>query len=348
MKMAILRNEDPDSAAKWAVACKKFGVNYTIINLTQSDWFERFTESSFDFCLVKPPGLLSHFKTLFDERLFIIAKVLGKPVYPSYEEVIIYENKKFLSYFLKANKIPHPATFVYYHKSEAMGFIEVCKYPLVAKTSIGASGSGVAFLKDKNSARKYINKAFSKGGIKRRFGPNRVTGSPKIWAEKTLRSPEYFIKKLKKYFNIYAHGERGFVIFQEFIPHDFEWRAVKIGESYFAHKKIKTGDKASGSKGIEYVNPSPEILDFTRLLCEANNFNFMAIDFFEDGNGGFLVNELQTIFGHVQDHILEMDGNPGRFLYKDNQWVFERGNFNTNESYDLRLETAINLYKRGL
>jgi hypothetical protein len=46
----------------------------------------------------------------------------------------------------------------------------------------------------------------------------------------------------------------------------------------------------------------------------------------------------------VQDHILEVDGKPGRYIFQDGQWVFEEGMFNSNESYDLRLEVALKLY----
>ena len=118
----------------------------------------------------------------------------------------------------------------------------------------------------------------------------------------------------------------------------------KIGESYFAHKKIKTGEMASGSKGIDYVNPPFELLDFLKEICDKNNFQSVAIDIFEHPQRGYLVNEIQTIFGHVQTHILEVNGKPGRYLHQNNQWIFEEGNFNTNESYDLRLETALKLY----
>ena len=149
---------------------------------------------------------------------------------------------------------------------------------------------------------------------------------------------------MHEYVSVYRNGERDFIIFQEYIPHNFEWRAVRIGNSYFAHKKIKVGDKASGSKGIEYVDPPVSLLNFTRELCEKHNFQFMAVDLFEDGKYEYLVNELQPIFGHVQDFILSIDGKSGRYQYIHNQWVFQEGDFNSNESYDLRLETAIDIF----
>jgi len=174
-----------------------------------------------------------------------------------------------------------------------------------------------------------------------------VIGSPKKWLEKSLQSPTYFLKKVQDYFEIYDEVQKDYVVLQEYIPHDFEWRAVRIGDSYFAHKKIKYGDKASGSKGIDYVTPPHNLLDFVKELCEANYFNCMAIDLFERNNSEYLVNELQTLFGHVQGYILSINDKPGRYRFIDNQWVFEAGDFNSNESYDLRLSAALDLYSSG-
>jgi glutathione synthase/RimK-type ligase-like ATP-grasp enzyme len=346
LKVSILRNEDPSSGKKWELACEKKGIDYDVIDLTASNWLEKILASQSDFFLLRPAGRLEHYKILYDERLYILCETLGLKTFPFYNECRIYENKRLLSYYLKARNIPHPQTRVFYSKEEANEFIDDSTMPVVAKTSIGASGSGVQIIKDKDQAKKYIKTAFSAKGVKRRFGPNRVIGSPGKWATKAIKSPTYFLKKLKEYVSIYSHGERDFVIFQEFVPHDFEWRAVKIGESFFAHKKIKYQDKASGSKGIDYVMPPLDLLDFVKDLCEKSEFSCMAVDLFEDGSGGYVVNELQTIFGHVQDHIMEVDGKPGRYIHQNKQWIFEPGDFNTNESYDLRLETAIALYEK--
>ena len=38
----------------------------------------------------------------------------------SYEEIIIYENKKVLNYWLEAKNLEHPPTNVFYHKKEAL------------------------------------------------------------------------------------------------------------------------------------------------------------------------------------------------------------------------------------
>ncbi|GJQ64318.1 MAG: hypothetical protein SCALA702_33710 [Melioribacteraceae bacterium] len=333
----ILRNEDDNSARRWVNACEAANVEYIVIDFTRADWFEKVNDPRIDYFLVKPPGQITKYKHLFDQRLYILSKVMKKPMYPSYEEIIIHENKETLSYFLKAKGIPHPATNLFYYKDEAINFVKNHDLPLVAKTSIGGSGSGVKVLRSVADAEKYITTAFGKG-IKKRFGPNRVTGTPKKWFNKAISDIPAAIKKIKNYIAFYGDAQRGFVIFQDYIPHEYEWRSVMINDSFFAHQKVKMGDKASGSKGIDYVNPPESILDFTRNICIENGFKSMAIDIFEDANGNYLVNEMQTIFGHVQDFILAVDGKPGRFVYSENEWVFEAGDFNENESYNIRLK----------
>ena len=346
-KFGILKNENKNSHKKWENACKHYQLDYTIIDLTKCNWLEKIQNQEFDCFLLQPPGVIARFKNLYDERLYILCKILGYKTFPSYEEVVLHENKKLLSYFLNAKKIPHPNTFVFYFKKEALEFLLRTNYPLVGKSSNGAGGTGVKILKNYKDAKKYVQRAFSDKGLTKKSGPNFKTGNIPKRVLKKLANIKEAREKIKSYIDIASDAQKGFVILQEYVPHDFEWRSVRIGDSYFAHKKIKQGDMASGTKGIDYINPPEALLDFTKKICEENNFNFMAIDLFENQNGGYLVNELQTIFGHVQDYILEVDGQPGRYLYINNQWQFEKGDFNSNESYNLRLKFVIQLLKNN-
>lgn len=345
MKIVILRNEYTDSGDKWLIACQKRGIEAEVIDLCSIDAMERIMAADYQLCLLRPPGASETYKTIYDERLYHITHTLQLPCFPSFLECYIYENKKNLAAFLQASHISHPKTWVISHKAEAKGFIEHCKYPIMAKTSIGAASSGVKILRDHKSAAQYIHQAFSGRGIAKRIGPNRQVGTPKSWLQKAISDPEYLRKKLRQYYSSYAETQKGYVIFQEFIEHDFEWRIVRIGESYFAYKKYKVGDMASGAKNLGYDNPPLKLMSWIRDISEKHGINTAAFDVFENG-GNYLINEIQTIFGHKMDHILEVDGKPGRYLYQDENWVFEEGMFNANESYDLRLEAALKLYGR--
>ncbi len=344
MKWGILKNEFDENHLFWKAACLKLGQKFEIIDLTSNSWLDEVLTKDFDGFLTCPSGRETLFKQLYDERIYIINKVLNNFCYPNYDEIVIHENKKFLSYWLKANNIPHPKTFVFYNKAEAINFVENHPLPLVAKFNIGASGKGVKIFHNLNELKEYTYDAFSKG-LRQNWGPNLKMGALRNRIKNIIKNPSRIKTRLEVYKKVYNEIQKGLVILQEYIPHDYEWRIVKIGDSYFAHQKVKSGEKASGTKGINYILPPDKHLNFVKDLCDKYDFNSMAVDAFEDGKGGLLINELQTIFGHVQEYICEKAGKPGRLLFENNEWKFEEGMFNTNLSYDLRLENAIQLLK---
>jgi hypothetical protein len=42
-----------------------------------------------------------------------------------------------------------------------------------------------------------------------------------------------------------------------------------------------------------------------------------------------------------------LDGIPGRYIHKGSQWVFEQGEFNSNNSYNLRLKHVVKMLDEG-
>ena len=153
-------------------------------------------------------------------------------------EIFIYENKRNLSYWLKINNIDAPKTFVFYHKNEALNYLKTATYPIVAKLNIGASGNGVKFLKNSNEAEEYIKQAFSNNGLEFKSGPKLKKGNLLKKVNKVLFKKGFLSNRMKEYKALSVENQRGFVIFQNFVKHDYEWRCVRIGDSYFAHKKM--------------------------------------------------------------------------------------------------------------
>jgi len=115
-----------------------------------------------------------------------------------------------------------------------------------------------------------------------------------------------------------------------------------MGESFFAHKKLMLGNMTSGSLLKDYGNPPLELLDFVKNITDIHQLYSQAVDVFESRNG-YLVNEMQCIFGQSDAYQMKVNNSVGRYIYKHNQWEFESGDFNTNECYDLRLKVAIEL-----
>ncbi|MGA2408331.1 MAG: hypothetical protein ABSF81_16490 [Bacteroidales bacterium] len=342
IKAIILRNELEDDHLLWMKACEEYKnqLEYRVVDLTKNSWLEDIQSNSFDILLAKPGGLTALYKQLYDERIYILNKVLEYLVYPSADEIYIYENKRFLSFWLKANNIPSPRTDVFYVQKEAIDFVNAQDFPIVGKVNIGASGSGVSILKSREIALDYISRTFSGKGAPRRSGPNMSKGSLFKRGLHYLAYPSDISKKLNLYKTIRSYPQIDFVIFQEYIPHDFEWRVVRIGDSFFAHKKLKIGEKASGSVLKSYENSPFALLDFVKEITDKHKFYSQAVDVFESDKG-YLVNEMQCIFGQSDPWQMLVDGNEGKYKFVEDEWVFEAGSFNRNESYNLRVEWII-------
>ena len=172
IKLAILKNEDPFEHIPWVNACKGIDDDcvYQVIDLSKEDWLVQVKLYNPDGFLVKPSSKISVFRDQYLERLEIICNDLNYPCFPNYQEVRIYESKRFFSYWASSQNIPHPNTSVYYNKSEALAFADKCDLPIVGKMNIGASGNGVKILKSREQLVKYVLKGF-KEGLSSKTGP---------------------------------------------------------------------------------------------------------------------------------------------------------------------------------
>jgi glutathione synthase/RimK-type ligase-like ATP-grasp enzyme len=296
------------------------------------------TKEKIDIALLQSPGLTKRFKTLYNERVLILTEELGIKIFPSYKEILLHENKIFLSYWLKSGNFQHPNTTVFYHESEAISYLEKCAMPIVLKTSIGASGRGVKIITQRRAAIKYVKNSFSNKGVKRNLRPNLRMGNFLNRLLNYISNPKSVGLKLSKIKYINSDPEYGYVFAQEFIPHDYEWRCVRIGDSFFAHKKTVLKGKASGSLRKEYINPPLKLLDFVKNITDSGNFKSVAIDIFEPVRDTFLINEIQCFFGQSDPYQMLVDNTPGRYVCKNGFWNFESGDFTQNSCYNLRME----------
>ena len=84
---------------------------------------------------------------------------------------------------------------------------------------------------------------------------------------------------------------------------------VRIGDSFFAHKKLKILEKSSGSLLKNYDSPPLKLLDFVKAITDKHGFYSQAVDIFESERG-YLVNEMQCIFGQSDPYQMMVDGRP--------------------------------------
>ncbi len=292
----------------YEAACMELGVPCAVIDIDGADWIDQIRESGCSAFAVRPFVLTSVGKRMYEDRVEILHEDMGCQVYPSPKSLWLYESKSRNADWLEARGVPVPKTWTFYDAEKATAFLDDAALPLVFKSDLGASALGVEIVRTRKRAEVLIRTCFGKG-----FSVPRHDRRDRQW---------------------------GFVLFQAFIPDAREWRVIRIGDSYFGHRKGKKGDFHSGTKLKEFDRPPRELLQLAKQVTDAGQFDSMALDILEDAAGNYFVLEMQTYFGASRSYQMLIDGQPGRFLYSevDNDWKFEAGDFTRNAGCNLRVQ----------
>ncbi len=301
--------EEPNQDHQYFIAaCREMRLSYKVIDLLADDWIERFRSERFDAVLVWPSCATTALKQVFDYRLRILEHDLGVRLFPSWIECWLTEHKPRLRDWLDAQGLPHPRTWVFYDKDQALEFAGRAPLPIVCKTATGACASGVAILRSRGDLVRIIRQAFGRG----------------------LRPHRYDAHDL----------QRGFVYLQEYLPDVDEWRMVRIGDSFFGYRKEKGADGLhSASHKWSWLDPGRELLDLLKKVTDIGGFASMDVDVFRTKNGALLINELQTVFGCTTPEIyMKVNDIEGRYLWKNDAWVFEAGQYWANHMCNARIE----------
>lgn len=330
MKIGILKGFD-DRHRHYVKACEELKVDYEVIDLKSKNWIELIKKSHCDGFVHMPSCLKQVYKDMYDQKLYFISEVMKLPIYPKFTESYIYESKRGMAYWLDINDFPHAKTYVFYDKNEAFEFIKSKKeWPIYFKTNIGSAAIGVKKITSKRKALRIISKTFSKNFF---YGK----GFTK-W---------YHSKRFHISVPIIDDKQYNCVIFQDAIDAVVEWRILKVGDSYFGHQKLNKNGFFSGSGLVGWEKPTEELLNLIKSVCDKGNFDSMDLDIFEDKNGDYWINEMQTIFGSYNPSQMFINNVPGRFIYQDGKWVFEQGYFNQNYSCNLRIASFVRMLEKN-
>jgi len=292
----------------YIAACREMKVSYKVFNLLDNDWISNFQNSNCQTILVWPTNFSTVHKQLFDYRLRILEQDLGMRIFPTWKECWLSEYKPRLRDWMIAHNIPHPTTWVFYEREDALNFVDKSSFPILVKTATGASGSGVQLVQTKSDLNKIIRIAFGKGLNPRGFDPR--------------------------------DRQRGFIFIQKYLANVEEWRMVRIGDSYFGYRKEKgRSGLHSASHSWSWLDPGKDLLNMLKKITDEAGFYSMNIDIFKTTDGQLLVNECQTVFG-CSTPVIQMKVNDieGRYLWSDNEWKFDPGNFSNNHMCNLRLD----------
>lgn len=290
-------------------ACQEMDVSYRVIDIAGSNWINVIKESGCDAYLVWPPALMTVWKEMFDERLKVMIDDLEMIIFPTYDELWMWESKRRMRDWLYAHKISTPQTWIFYDFEEAYDFAKEAKIPIVFKTNHGDCSKGVKILRSRREMYKYIRRVFSCGV--------RLPSSHK------------------------CDRQWGSVVFQEYMPDAVEWRLIRVGDSYFGYMKKKIGDYASGSHAGVYADIPKNLLNFIKDITDKNDFYSISLDVMVEPNDKPYVIEVQSLFGCTHDpRKLRVNGKAGRYIFdkEKNNWVFQEGIFDQNICCNLRVE----------
>lgn len=329
-------------------ACRELKVDHAVFDIYASDWMAALHRLKPAGCVYIAEFRYSSWRELFGERIRFVNQQMGIPIYPRLHELELWESKRRMAYWLEYHQVPHPRTWIFGKRQQALDFIQSATYPLIFKTDFGNAASGVRLLQNKSQALSIFRRSFGNGYRVPTYREFTLDLVPRL---KALIRPAY--RKLSGIRHLPRDVELDVMLFQELVPIKHEWRLIKAGDSFFGNQKVRGKHGFhSGSSKSSWSIPPAAAFDLVKRVCEIGDFATMGLDVFETDGGELQVNELQTIFGVIANNQMYREKNGqlvGFRKYFDansGQWCEEEGEFGQDYCYRLRVKDFVsNLIK---
>lgn len=224
---------------------------------------------------------------------------MNKKCYPTYDDLVLYEDKILEGYLSKHCGFPFIPTYTYNDEKEALKGATHFNYPIISKVVPGSGSMGVEMINTKEACCSVIKKAFSPAGRKTHI----------------------------RYFN-----QKNYVYFQDFIPNDgYDIRIIVIGDLIFGYyRRSLEGDfRASGFGMVEKRELPKEAIQIARNVYDHLNSTMLVIDLlYGTDEKKYFIIEISPLCRVDTSEQLHVNGIPGVYvLKKDGSYRFERGRF---------------------
>lgn len=276
--------------------CDNNDIPYEYYDIKRSDWLQE--ADKYDIIICHTPSTPAY-QEMIESKIYTLEKILGKTCFPSFHELWQYEDKIRSHYLYKKLKLPAIPTYVTHSKEEALIFANNLAYPFIAKTSIGASSSGVKKIDSKKEAFHLINKIFSYSGVKSQFP---------------------------------YKNQKDYLYIQEFIDDaTFDLRIMLVGNMAFGYYRYpKKGDYRASGSGITIKKDIPhEALKLAADIRDKLQSRQMGVDLlYSEKKKQYMIIET-SLFNQIDTPVqLEIDGVPGYYDISDrDNIVFKEGKF---------------------
>lgn len=322
MKIAI-HNSKGSYSDRWILYCNTNSIEYKLVNCYANDIIDQLEDCD---------ALMWHFhhaspkNFLFAKQLLYAVQAADKKVFPDFNTIWHFDDKVGQKYLLESLNIPCINSYVFYDKKEVLEWIKITEFPKVFKLRGGAGSVNVQLVKTAFTAKKLVNKAFSKG-----FKHDSLVPPGEVY-DKYKKGKLPFIAVLKAVIRTFVptqfakmNGrEIGYIYFQDFIPdNDHDIRVIVTGDKAFAIKRMTRENdfRASGSGNILYEKElfDKKTIQLSFVIAKKLKTQCLAFDFVYD-NGKPLVVEISYGFSMVG-----YDPCPG---YWDSNLQWHEGKFN--------------------
>jgi len=325
MEIALHRdtNHKLIRADLWAEHLKAHGAEIRWVDLAAHDPFNQVKgcDGVMWYYDGRPEDKVKAYRIMHSIELY-----LGIPVFPDHYASWHYDDKLSVYHMLKAADVPMPQTWVFWDKDEAKEWARKTDYPKVFKLSQGAAAYNVTKVNDTNHACRLIDRMFGHGIFYGELEEPRVI--PRNWADL-----KRFASRVERGLRFIWSGnaaliaggrrsvglEKGFVYFQEFIPHDFETRIYVIGDKIWASRKFSELDEiwVAGRRPGDYYDPSKIDLRCVQMaidICRRLKFHSMLIDFLLRRGDPVVTDICYTVTGNGVDDKHKFPGRWDRNL----------------------------------
>jgi glutathione synthase/RimK-type ligase-like ATP-grasp enzyme len=291
----VLDRSSPPYWTKYKRFAMNNGLPFGIIDIHTSNWIDK--AQKYDMIVWRPLSSPSSMEEA-RRKIYILEKHLGMLCYPSYDTLVLYEDKVMQFEQFRLHEIPAISTFITHSKNEAIEFVNHAEYPLVSKITTGSGSAGVEIVRNKAKARRIIDEVFSERG--------RWTYWPYL-------------------------RQHAYVYFQQFIKNArYDLRVIAIGNRVFGYYRYPPkGDfRASGIGEVTKGELPEEAMYLAMTVAQRLNLIMAAVDMvYDPDNQMYQVIEVSTFIRVDTPEQLVVDGTPGMYIQRDGQFEFKPGTY---------------------
>lgn len=329
--MIAIQNLTNSFTDRWRMYFKEQGIDFADIDIYDSEVFARIAEHGigmilFDVVLYEPKNRVAA------HAIVPAIENFGVNIFPGSRELWHFDDKVAQKYLFDSMEIPCCPTTIFYDRDHAKRWARQAKFPKIFKLRCGAGSANVVMVKTAAHALQLIDKMFGTGicAVPRLFSDLSAKASrhqkKRDWGATLKRLPNTLSNIREMYRSV--PRERGYVYFQEFMPHNaFDTRVTVIGQRAFAFRRMVRKDdfRASGSGNIDWCMDHID-LKFIQLAFEVSakiGVRCMAYDLIYDLDGKPVI--IECCYKFVPDAVYACPGywdrslnfHPGHFCPQD-------------------------------